>query len=97
MASEIDDSIPQAILCRWATVKLGRPVAKVELDEEMDWGWSEYTPGSGWSLTVVVFPEAGERVQWRYDDAVPLIHEVCRFAALAESRADRKALSEPAP
>jgi hypothetical protein len=75
---------PEAILCLWAESKwtLPAPVGAVELDEQMEHDYSEDTPGNGWSLTVRVLDTDGNQMHVEhFDEAVPFVHEVARFAA----------------
>ena len=72
----------EKILCLWAERKYGlEGVTRVELEDNMDWGWSEYTPGTGHSVWITVYRD-DERIKIdNVDDSSALTVEVATFAA----------------
>lgn len=72
----------EKILCLWAERKYGLiNVTRVKLEDNEDWGWSEYTPGEGHTVRVTVYSGDHVAKHDQTDDSSALTIEV--LAALA--------------
>ncbi len=80
--STTDTWTTETILCRWAESewRFPKPVAEVKLIESDTRPYSDTTPTEPWKITVRAL-DADVMHTESYDEAIPFIHEVTRFAA----------------
>jgi hypothetical protein len=71
------------IQCRFFEARYDWPrCARISLEEEFDYGYSELTPGMGYSLDVAGYDEQNSLVGYCYEqNATLVIHALCQFAA----------------